>query len=194
MSKAYKIIEKKINMGERKGETVYTVRPVSYGLLSSDDVARQIAAESTASPGDVKAVLDRYAYYVVENLKKGYDIELLGFGRLYMRFINGKAVSEESKATSKLIKSIVPGFRPSYTLLANGSRKYDLIPDKITLVKFGDEDAASEGDNSDSSDSTKTTTNDNSSTGTDSGNTGSGTGSDSGSGSGSDSGSGLEGE
>lgn len=190
MSKAYKIIEKKINMGERKGETVYTVRPVSYGLLSSDDVARQIAAESTASPGDVKAVLDRYAYYVVENLKKGYDIELLGFGRLYMRFINGKAVSEESKATSKLIKSIVPGFRPSYTLLANGSRKYDLIPDKITLVKFGDEDAASEGDNSDSSDSTKTTTNDNSSTGTDSGNTGSGTGSDSGSGSGS----GLEGE
>lgn len=71
MSKAYKVSPRVIPIGSRQGETVYTVIPVSYGTLTADDVARQIAAESTASPGDVKNVLDRYAYYVVENLKKG---------------------------------------------------------------------------------------------------------------------------
>ena len=117
MSKSYKVVKKIMNMGEKKGQTVYSVRPVSYGILTSDEVSKQISAESTATPGDVKAVLDRYAYYVKENLKKGYSIELLGFGTLYLRFLTGKAVSEEKKANASLVKSIVPAFRPSFTML-----------------------------------------------------------------------------
>ena len=151
MSKSYKVVKKTMNMGEKKGQTVYSVRPVSYGLLTSDEVAKQISAESTATPGDVKAVLDRYAYYVKENLKKGYNIELLGFGTLYLRFLTGKAVSEEKKANASLVKTIVPAFRPSFTML-NGNRIYSLLPEKVTLVKYGDEeekkpDSTEEGDN-----------------------------------------------
>ena len=146
MSKSYKVVKKTMNMGEKKGQTVYSVRPVSYGLLTSDEVAKQISAESTATPGDVKAVLDRYAYYVKENLKKGYSIELLGFGTLYLRFLTGKAVSEEKKANASLVKTIVPAFRPSFTML-NGSRIYSLLPDKVTLVKYGED--SSTGDSSD---------------------------------------------
>ena len=145
MSKSYKVVKKTMNMGEKKGQTVYSVRPVSYGLLTSDEVAKQISAESTATPGDVKAVLDRYAYYVKENLKKGYNIELLGFGTLYIRFLTGKAVSEEKKANASLVKTIVPAFRPSFTML-NGSRIYNLLPEKVTLVKYGDEDSPTEDD------------------------------------------------
>ena len=89
MPTAYKVMKRVIQLGDRRGETVYNVAPVCYGTLTTDDVARQIAAESTASPGDVKNVLDRYAYYVSENLKKGYAIELLGCGKLYLRFVNG---------------------------------------------------------------------------------------------------------
>lgn len=137
MSKSYKVVKKIMNMGEKKGQTVYSVRPVSYGILTSDEVSKQISAESTATPGDVKAVLDRYAYYVKENLKKGYSIELLGFGTLYLRFLTGKAVSEEKKANASMVKSIVPAFRPSFTML-NGSRIYSLLPDKVTLVKLGE--------------------------------------------------------
>lgn len=139
MSKSYKVVKKTMNMGEKKGQTVYSVRPVSYGLLTSDEVAKQISAESTATPGDVKAVLDRYAYYVKENLKKGYSVELLGFGTLYLRFLTGKAVSEEKKANASLVKTIIPAFRPSFTIL-NGSRIYNLLPDKVTLVKYGEEE------------------------------------------------------
>ena len=139
MSKSYKVAKKTINMGDKKGQTVYSVRPYSYGTLTTEEVANQIAVESTATPADVKAVLDRYAYYVKENLKKGYDIELLGFGKLFIRFITGKAVEDESKANAKLVKSFVPAFRPSFTKLKNGSRIYNLLPASIELVKYGDE-------------------------------------------------------
>ena len=71
MSKAYKVFSRKLTIGKREGETVYSVRPVSYGTLTTEEAAKQISAESTATPADVKAVLDRYAYYVVENLAKG---------------------------------------------------------------------------------------------------------------------------
>ena len=67
--------------------------------------------------------------------KKGYAIELLGFGKLYLRFVNGKSVSAEKDATAALVKALVPGFRPSFTMV-NNSRIYDLIPDKISLVKY----------------------------------------------------------
>lgn len=152
MPTAYKVMKRVIQLGDRKGETVYNVAPVCYGTLTTDDVARQIATESTASPGDVKNVLDRYAYYVAENLKKGYAIELLGFGKLYLRFVNGKSVSAEKDATATLVKALVPGFRPSFTMV-NNSRIYDLIPEKIGLVKYNgavvsadEEDASSDRD------------------------------------------------
>lgn len=69
MSKSYKVAKKTINMGEKKGQTLFSVRPYSYGTLTTEEVANQIAVESTATPADVKAVLDRYAYYVKENLE-----------------------------------------------------------------------------------------------------------------------------
>lgn len=102
MSKSYKVVKKTINMGVREGETVYTVTPVSYGLLTTEDVAKQISAESSATPGDVLAVLERYAFFVKQNLKNGYDIELLGFGTLFLRFVTGKAVTNKEKANASL--------------------------------------------------------------------------------------------
>lgn len=146
MSKSYKVFPRTLTMGEKKGQTVYSVRPVSYGTLTTEEVAKQISTESTATTADVKAVLDRYAYYVVENLAKGYNIELLGFGTLYLRFINNKAVSEPKKANANLVKSIMPGFRPSFSVDRNGKRTYDLIPNRISLVKYGEDTNDPNGD------------------------------------------------
>lgn len=142
MSKSYKVSKKTLNMGDLKGKTVYSVRPYSYGTLTTEEVAKQISTESTATPADVKAVLDRYAYYVKENLKKGYDIELLGFGKLYLRFLTIKSVEDKKLANAKLIKSIVPAFRPSYYRLKSGARVYNLLPESIELVKYGEDDSS----------------------------------------------------
>lgn len=187
MSKSYKVAKKTINMGDKKGQTVYSVRPYSYGTLTTEEVANQIAVESTATPADVKAVLDRYAYYVKENLKKGYDIELLGFGKLFIRFITGKAVEDESKANAKLVKSLVPAFRPSFTKLQNGSRIYNLLPASIELVKYGDEKKDNPTGGTTDGEDKKPTTGDSSTTGGEntggSENAGGGTGSENGAGS-----------
>ena len=135
MSKAYKVTKRTVMFDKQNPKTVYSVSPVSYGTLTTEDAANQIAAESSATPGDVKNVLDRYAYYVKENLKKGYSIQLLGFGNLNLRFITSGTAKTEKEATAKLIQSLVPSFTPSFKFI-NGKRIYDLLPDKITLVKY----------------------------------------------------------
>ena len=83
----------------------------------------------------MKNVLDRYAYYVKENLKKGYSIQLLGFGNLTIRFITTGTAKTEKEANAKLIQGLVPSFTPSFKII-NSKRIYDLLPDKITLVKY----------------------------------------------------------
>ena len=135
MSKAYKVTKRTVMFDKKNPKTVYSVSPVNYGTLTTDDVANQIAAESSATPGDVKNVLDRFAYYVKENIKKGYQIQLLGFGYLSIRFITTGTAKAEKDATAKLIQSLVPSFSPSFKVI-NGKRIYDLMPDKITLVKY----------------------------------------------------------
>ena len=135
MSKAYKVTKRTVMFDKSNPKTVYSVSPVNYGTLTTDDVANQIAAESSATPGDVKNVLGRFAYYVKENIKKGYQIQLLGFGYLSIRFITTGTAKAEKDATAKLIQSLVPSFSPSFKVI-NGKRIYDLMPDKITLVKY----------------------------------------------------------
>lgn len=186
MSKYYKVFSRTLTMGKREGETVYSVRPVSNGTLTTEQAAKQISTESTATTADVKAVLDRYAYYVMDNLAKGYNIELLGFGTLYLRFITNKSVTDPKKAKSNLVKSIVPAFRPSFTVDRNGKRTYDLIPNRISLVKYG-EDSTSDGTGDEGNNSTPipnpSDKGDSTGGGSDSGNTDTG---DSGSGTGGD--------
>lgn len=136
MPKAYRVTRHRVVFDKENPREVYGVAPVNYGTLTTDDAAAAISEGSTVTTGDVKAVLDRYAQYVKENLKKGYAIQLLGFGTLSLRFRCGKAADSPDKATAAMVRSIVPSFTPSFTLL-NGYRKYDLVPDRIQLVKYG---------------------------------------------------------
>ena len=177
MSKAYKVTKRTVMFDKKNPKTVYSVSPVNYGTLTTDDVANQIAAESSATPGDVKNVLDRFAYYVKENIKKGYQIQLLGFGYLSIRFITTGTAKAEKDANAKVIQSLVPSFSPSFKVI-NGKRIYDLMPDKITLVKYSGNIPA---------DSVVDTTDPGAGSGSDTDTTdpGSGSGSDSGSDSGS---------
>ena len=175
MPKAYKVTKRTVMFDKENPKTVYSVSPVNYGILTSEDVANQIAAEPSATPGDVKNVLDRYAYYVKENLKKGYSIQLLGFGNLTIRFITTGTAKTEKEANAKLIQGLVPSFTPSFKII-NSKRIYDLLPDKITLVKYNGTIPA---------DSIVDTTDPGSGSDTDTTDPGSGSGSDSGSDSGS---------
>ena len=121
--------------GEPPREEVYKPAPYYYGVLSSDDAAEQIAEESSLTKGDVLNVLDRYQRYVITNLQKGYKVELMGFGTLCNRFITTKGVATPEEVKATLIKAIVPGFTPAFTIV-NGSRRYSLLGERTTLVKI----------------------------------------------------------
>lgn len=120
--------------GESPRQEVFKPVPYYYGTLSTADAADQIAEESSLTRGDVLNVLDRYQRYVIKNLQKGYRVELLGFGTVYNRFVTEKGVATPSEVKASHIKSIVPGFTPSYTIL-NGARRYSLLSEKTALVK-----------------------------------------------------------
>ena len=137
-------------------------------------------------------VLNRYASYVITGLRNGYAVELLGFGKIDISFVKGPTVEDEKKATAALVKGMVPNFTPSFTLSGtNRSRVYDLIPQRIQLVKFdantmteestGGTDTENPDDPQTPSDNTGSGS-DTTDPGSDPG-SGSGTGSDSGSGS-----------
>ena len=92
------------------------------------------AEESSLTKGDVLNVLDRYQRYVIKNLQKGYKVELLGFGTVYNRFVTEKGVATAPEVKATHIRTIVPGFSPSYTIL-NGARRYSLLGEKTSLLK-----------------------------------------------------------
>ena len=117
----------------------------------------------------------------MENLAKGYNIELLGFGTLYLRFITTKSVTDPKKAKSNLVKNIVPAFRPSFTVDRNGKRTYDLIPNRISLVKYGEDDKE-DGSTDNGEPTTPTTPTNPSDKGDNAGGSDSGTGGSTGSG------------
>lgn len=75
---------------------------------------------------------------------------------LFLRFITGKGVVEKEKANASLVKTLVPGFRPSYTLMRNRSRLYNLIPENISLVKYGEEEKTTKPSENPSGDNTQT--------------------------------------
>lgn len=136
MSKAFKPVARKIIAGPNQGKVMYNARPVSYGVKTLSDAARQISNESTVTPADVKAVLDRYATYVIERLADGYDVELLDFGTISLRFKTKKSVATKEEVTASQVKYVIPSFRPSYTV-DKGRRVYNLVPSSIELVKYG---------------------------------------------------------
>lgn len=134
MPQAYKAKKTVIAVGSRKGETVYTPKLISYGKKTTEDAALQISEESSLTEAEVLGVLNRYKRYVIERLKDGYCVELLGFGTIYTRMQRTGSAESAEKVTASLIKSLIPGFRPYYTVV-NGNRIYNLMPDKISLVK-----------------------------------------------------------
>ena len=120
--------------GDEPRKEVFKPAPYYYGTLLTADAANQIAEESSLTKGDVLNVLDRYQRYVIVNLQKGYKVELLGFGTVYNRFVTGKGVEKAEEAKATQIRSIIPGFTPSFTR-TNGSRRYSLLGEKTSLVK-----------------------------------------------------------
>lgn len=68
-----------LNIGPRKGETVYSAQAYYYGTITTKQVATQIAQESALTPADVIGVIERLAYFCQTHMALGYKIKLDGW-------------------------------------------------------------------------------------------------------------------
>jgi len=124
-----------LNIGPRKGETVYSAQAYYYGTITTKQVATQIAQESALTPADVIGVIERLAYFCQTHMALGYKIKLDGLGIFYNELLTEKSVSTPKEVTAKLVKSIRPAFNAEYTIL-NGTFRYALLPEKTNLVRI----------------------------------------------------------
>ena len=124
-----------LNVGPRKGETVYSLQPYYNGVISTESMAKQIAEESSLTAADVLGVLERAAYFCKSHMDLGYKVCFNGMGVFYNKLTTKGTVSSESEVTSKLVTSIKPFFKPEYTVV-NGVFRYAMLPERVELKKF----------------------------------------------------------
>lgn len=173
MSIKIKAHEFTLLLGDNKGEKRYSPQVVTPGKKTTDDAAKQISEESSFTVADVIGVLNRYKRYVQDRLSDGFSVELLGFGVIYPKLVKTGSVKTADEVTARLVKCLIPGFRPAYTIY-NGNRIYTLMPEKISIETTDDESATGLNDDG-STDSSSSTTTDSDNTGGSSSSTDSGT-------------------
>ena len=106
-----------LNIGPRKGETVYSAQAYYYGTITTKQVATQIAQESALTPADVIGVIERLAYFCQTHMALGYKIKLDGLGIFYNELLTEKSVSTPKEVTA-------------------GTFRYALLPEKTNLVRI----------------------------------------------------------
>ena len=124
-----------LNVGPRKGETVYFAQAYYYGVIGTQAVAEQIAEESARTAADVKAVIDRLVYFCKRNMTLGYKIEIDGMGTFFNELLTDGSVDTPEEVDVRLIKRVRPAFKPSYTV-SNGGFRYNLLPEKTELARI----------------------------------------------------------
>ena len=90
-----------LNIGPRKGETVYSAQAYYYGTITTKQVATQIAQESALTPADVIGVIERLAYFCQTHMALGYKIKLDGLGIFYNELLTEHTQGGDSQAGEK---------------------------------------------------------------------------------------------
>jgi predicted histone-like DNA-binding protein len=110
----YKVI-KKTNPRDPKGPKKQYASPVKAGNLTLKDLAKEIAANSSLSRGDVENVLINFVEQMPVFLKIGMSVKLGDFGTLRLS-LKSEGVEEGEKFDASKIKGVKPIFTPGMEL------------------------------------------------------------------------------
>ena len=81
--------------------------------ISTEQVAKRVAAESTVSPADVRAVLTALGGVMGDYMAQGRSVKLDGVGSFYFTASTNKnGVATEKEVTAKLINGVRVRFLP----------------------------------------------------------------------------------
>ena len=117
----YKKMKMKVN-GKWYPKSVLVGSPIS-----TEQVAERLAAESTVSPADVRAVLTALGGVMGDYMAQGRSVKLDGIGSFYFTASTNKnGVATEKEVTAKLINGVRVRFIPETRFRGSGKGRVSM--------------------------------------------------------------------
>ena len=163
MALMYKTVQSRL--ATQDGQRLYHPRAVYVGNVDIDQLAREVAAYSSLTPGDVKNTIDNLVTVMTTHLQSSETVTLDGLGTFRLAFSsrgNGAATAGEVNAGQSALRV---RFQPSST---RNTDRTVATRSLVTGVKCVQQPQSTSADSSDDSGTGGST----------GGNTGGGTGSD----------------
>ena len=114
----YKKIQKAIN------RLWYPQSVLVGNTVTTDQIAKRLASESTVSPADVKAVLEALSGVMGDYMAQGRSVKLDGIGSFYFQAsATGNGVEKAEDVTANLINGVKVKFIPETTYRRGGGSK-----------------------------------------------------------------------
>lgn len=134
-------------------QTLWFPRSVLVGgKITTDQLAKRIAQESTVAPADVRAVLTSLSSVMGEYMSLGRSVKLDGIGSFYFSANSqGNGAESEKKCSAKQIKAVKVNFLPETTYRRSGSGRQavraltDVDIEWIDITTLGLEETEGEG-------------------------------------------------
>lgn len=94
--------------------------------ITTEQVSKRVAAESTVSPADVRAVLTALGGVMGDYMAQGRSVKLDGIGSFYFTAAtNNNGVDTEKEVTAALINGVRVRFIPETRFKGGGTRSTD---------------------------------------------------------------------
>ena len=95
--------------------------------ITTEQVAKRLAAESTVSPADVRAVLTALGGVMGDYMAQGRSVKLDGIGSFYFTASTNKnGVATEKEVTAKLINGVRVRFIPEIRFRGSGKGRVSM--------------------------------------------------------------------
>lgn len=129
---------------DKKGKKLFYPRVLYTGSVNTTQIAKEIAAYSSLSPGDVKNTIDNLVTVMTQHLQSSESVLLDGLGTFRMVMKSGGKGVELADDVSAAQSTLTVRFQPAYTRNANRSLGVRSMVTGAKCVRF--DRAASAGD------------------------------------------------
>ena len=138
----FEIKSRKLNIGKRKGQTVYYASPKAKQRLTNKMVVDRIVRETSLSAGDVSNALISLGAIVRDALELGQSVDLADLGSFRI-VVPAKMMDTEAEVTADSLKAPKIVFTPK-AAMRNAAKSVEL---RVVKKKKGDNEKPKEKEN-----------------------------------------------
>ena len=134
----FDVKSKILNVGERKGQTVYYAQPKMQQRMPVEEVKRRIVRETSLSEGDVNNAMISLRNVVCDGLRLGMSVDLGDLGTFRVVVPSKMMDSEEEVTAENALKTPKIVFTPKQ-IMRDAAKEVEVMIDK------GDKEQTEEG-------------------------------------------------